>query len=528
MFDFFTSKKGSLTFTYNGNLIHSSYDPLKEAEKYINIHLKEIKTRPPVFLIVYPGLNYIYDILSVKYSSSRFVVIHSSEDIFSRISSKYSDNTSVWHPGKKQDLTAFLRNEIREIELKGLQILNWTPVFSALEEACSFIDSSVSRIIREYNGNINTLNYFGKRYFKNVIKNVLSLKQTVSFSKTEKPVVITSSGPSLEKSADFIKKNRKSIFLLSLSSSLTFLLENNIEPDLFLTSDPGFYSTYHTKKINKSFVPAAVPLTSYHLNFNDKPLLLLNQNTLHEKLLLRSFPLKMHSVQQNGTVSGTALDLALLLTDYPVFFAGLDFCSSDIKSHCSPDEFSIPEIAESSRLNSYLHKLYSKYSDFYTYKTGFNNNRTSIQLKTYSSWFENLKPDRDIYRVNSTEININSFKTLNSIEADSLIRNMNTENNHINQTVSDIDKRAVRISLVNSLSEAILSLKISGKSALSYDYFSFFDNDILYNYSASVYLDIYGDYFSGNREKADKKYSNLIDECIAFFESLKNITENHD
>ena len=528
MFDFFTSKKGSLTFTYNGNLIHSSYDPLKEAEKYINIHLKDIKTRPPVFLIVYPGLNYIYDILSVKYSSSRFVVIHSSEDIFSRISSKYSDNASVWHPGKKQDLTAFLRNEIREIELKGLQILNWAPVSSALKEACSFIDSSVSGIIREYNGNINTLNYFGKRYFKNVIKNVLSLKRTVSFSKTEKPVVITSSGPSLEKSADFIRKNRKSIFLLSLSSSLTFLLENNIEPDLFLTTDPGFYSSYHTKKINNSAVPAAVPLTSYHFNFNDKPFFLLNQNTLHEKLLLRSFPLKMHSVLQNGTVSGTALDLALSLTDYPVFYAGLDFCSSDIKSHCSPDEFSIPEIAGSTRLNSYLDKLYSKFSDFYTYKTGFNNNKTSIQLKTYSSWFDNLKSERDIYRINSTEIHINSFKTLNIKEADSLIRNMNTENNYIKKTVTDIDNRSVRTSLSSSLTDAILSLKISDKADLSSDYFCFFDNDILYNYSASVYLDIYGDYFSGDRERAYKKYRNLIEECIAFFESLKDMTENHD
>lgn len=528
MFDFFRSRKGPLTFTCNGNLIHSSYDPLKEAEKYIKNRLCDIKSHPPLFLILYPGLNYIYENLSRTYSCSRFIVIHSSEDICNRASSAYSGNVTVWHPENNQDLTAFLRSEISEIELKGLQILNWPPTAAALKDICGLIDSAVSSIIREYNGNINTLNYFGKRYYSNIIKNVLSLNRTVSFSKTEKPVVITSSGPSLEKSCEFIKKNRKSIFLLSLSSSLTFLLENNIEPDLFLTSDPGFYSTYHTKKINNTFSPAAAPLTSYHLDLNDKPLFLLNQNTVHEKLILGSFPLTMHFIPQNGTVSGTALSLALSLSDYPVFFLGLDFCSSDVKSHCFPDEFSIPEIAGASRLNSFLDILYGKYTDFYTYKTGFRNNRTSVQLKTYSSWFDSLKPDRNIYRINSTEINIGNFKQIDSIQADSIIRDMHTENNFICKTVSDIDKRAVKDSVYGSLSEAVKALKNSFYSDLSSEYFSSYYNDILYNFSASVYLDIYGDYFSGDRKSALKKYRDLNEECIFFFESLKTKTENND
>ena len=526
MFDFFESRKGFLTFSYNGSLIHSSYDPLKEAEKYIRS--LDIKNRPPLFLLLYPGLNYIYHVLSNIFPGSRFIIIHSSMDIYNKISSEYPDNTSVWFPEKGNDLLSFLRSEISEIELKGLQIISWSPVSSVFKDVCSYIDSSVSEIIREYNGNINTTNYFGKRYFKNIIKNLLSLKRTAVFSRIEKPVFITSSGPSLEKSSDFIKKNRKSIFLLSLSSSLTFLLENDIKPDLFLTSDPGFYSTYHTKKIVKDLFPVAAPLTSYHLKADNYPLFLLNQNTLQENLFLRDFPEKMHFIPQNGTVSGTALNLALSLTDYPVFFAGLDFCSSDVKSHCFPDEFSIPEIVSSSRCSSYLGSLYKKYTDYYTYKTGFNSNRTSIQLKTYSSWFDKININRDIYRINSSEIVINNFRQINISQADDIIRDMNIKDNPVITTVSDSEKNAVLKSVNSSLSEALSALNISKSYNLSPEYFSFFDNDILYHYSASVYLDIYSDYFSGDFESAKKKYINLTEEIISFFESLKDKTECYE
>ena len=526
MFDFFYSKKGPLTFSCSGSLIHSSYDPFKEAEKYIKT--RNIKSEPPLFLLLYPGLNYIYDILLNIFPNSRFIVIHSSESIFSKACSKYPDNTSVWHPEKDQDLLSFLKSEISEIELKGLQIINWAPLSAVFTDVCDYIDYSVSQLIREYNGNINTTNYFGKRYFKNIVKNIISLKSTVAFEKTEKPVFITSSGPTLEKSAYLIKKHRKKIFLLSLSSSLTFLLENNIIPDLFLTSDPGFYSSYHLKKISKEVFPVAAPLTSYHLNLEDNPLFILNQSTLQEKLFLGNFPCNMHFVPQNGTVSGTALNLALSLTDSSIFFAGLDFCSSDVRSHCFPDEFSIPEIASSSRCSSFLDKLYKKYTDFYTFKTGIDNNRTSIQLKTYSSWFDNFKPDRDIYRINSTEININNFKQINNIQADSIISSMSSDNNCIFQAISDIDKAAAGKSLTLSLKKAVAALIDSKKQGLSSEYFRFFDNDILYHYSASVYLDIYGDFFSGDIESANNKYINLIDECISFIESLKYKAELYE
>ena len=521
MFDFFNAKSGLPTISFRGNLIHSSYNPHKEAEKYVKLQLKDLKNKPPLILIINPGLNYIYDVLNDLFPLSRFIIIHSSSEIFLKAAYKYKENTSVWHPELEKDLLSFLKTEINEINLKGIQIFSWQPAADAFKTISDYINKTVSDLFREYNGNINTVNYFGKRYFKNIVNNSLSLSHTINFSKIEKPIVITSAGPSLEKSVDLLEKRRNSIFLLAVSSSLLYLLENNIEPDLVLTTDPGYYSTYHLKKINIGNFAAACPLTSYHFNTEQKPVMLLSQNTVQEDLLLKNFPSSMTFIPQNGTVSGSALYLALSLTEYPVFYIGLDFCTSDLKSHCMPGEFSIPEYTSSLRSNPFLNILYKKYSDYYSYKTGLKNNKTSIQLQTYSSWFNNFSSERDIYRINSSEMKISSFKNISDKEADIIIDSIITGKSEIISNVSDIDKIKLKQCLEISLQSAISVLKNNYNSRLSFLYFNNYDRDILYHFSASVYLDIYGDYYSGNTASAEKKYKKLTDSCISFFETLK-------
>ncbi len=530
MLEFFKSRKGLITCSFNNNLLHSSYDPLKEAEKYVKLKLQETDTEPSVIIILYPGLNYIYDCLIKKYPETKYIILHASKQMFENNISKYSNNNVyAWHPEineiNKKDLYSYLKSVIDEIDLKGLLLFDWTPVFKSFPDSSEFISNCVSRVIREYNGNINTTNYFGKRYFSNIIKNALSLDKTIVYKDTGKPVFITSSGPTLEKSADLIKNNRDKIFLLALSSSLSFLIENNIEPDLLLTTDPGFYSTYHLRKKSQGNFTTAAPLTSYHLENCNKPLFLLNQNTLQEKFFLSNFPLKYSDIQQNGTVSGSALHLALSISSYPVFFAGLDFCSSDIKSHCMPNEFSSSEISFSSRTNPHLGMMYNKYTEHYTYDTD-KGNRTSIQLKTYSSWFDSIIPGRKIYRINSSDIDIRSFENINIIEAGGIINNQAISDPVTEETSAD--KESVRKSVIDSLENLNKDIISKKNKNLDDSYFRSFYFDILYNYSASVYLDIYGDFKSGNKDTALKKYRDLNDECISFFEFLKTKTENYE
>ena len=166
MFDFFRSRTGPLTFSFNGNLVHSSYNPLKEAEKYVISNLKPSINGNQLFIILNPGLNYIYDILEKKFPESRFIIIHSIEQAYKNISFKYKDNASVWYPGcSNMNLESFLKSEFTEINLKGLQIFNWSPGSKVFNDISDYIENTLSRVIREYNGNINTTNLFRKTLF---------------------------------------------------------------------------------------------------------------------------------------------------------------------------------------------------------------------------------------------------------------------------------------------------------------------------------------------------------------------------
>ena len=528
MFDFFNSRKGNLTFSFNNNLIHSSFDPVKEAEKFVKIQLKDIKTAPALFIITNPGLNYIFDTLKTMFQESSFIIIHSSDETYFKASSKYNADIPVWYPSQGSDIYSFLKSVLKEIDLKGLQILNWAPASNAFYEVSSYIEKNLASVIREFNGNINTTNYFGKRYFKNIINNALSLNKTAVFNNISKPVFITSSGPSLEKSLNLIKNKRNSLFLISLSSSLTFLLENDIIPDLFLTTDPGFYSTYHIKKFHSQNIPIAQPMTSYHHPSSNCSLFLINQNTMPENIFLNNLNLNLLSIPQNGTVSGTALLLALSLSEYPVFFSGLDFCSTDIKSHCNPDEFSISEIIKSSRFFPYICSKYKKYSENYSAETGFGTNRTSVQLKTYSTWFNSLKLSREVFRINSSEIPIDNFINITQDQAQNIISGFNVKNTAIEPSTELIDKKLLLTTLNISISNLIESISRRRSDIINRDFFNLYYNDILYYYSASVYLDIYGDFINGNIDNSIKKYKQLIDEAVIFFKHLKGKIEHYE
>jgi hypothetical protein len=533
MFNFFKSRTGQETFSFSNILIHSSFNPLKEAEKYVNTLFSDLKIYPNTIILITPGLNYLYDVLKKKYPYSKYIIFHADKKIYNHTENKYSTQDCVWYDGSPEELNTFLRKRLREIDLKGLQVITWKPSVKAFLSLSETIETKITDIIREYNGNINTTNYFGKRYFKNITKNLISLSATLLLNRVNKPVFISSSGPSLEKSLTLLKKQRDNIFLLALSSSVRFLLDNGVIPDLILTTDPGFYSTYHLKKSVSSNIPIASPLTAYHHQSFKNPLLLLNQNTIPEKYFFPDFIKNSFYVPQNGTVSGTALHLASSLTEYPIFFSGLDFCTDDIKAHCLPNEFDITGDLISERLSPSLNRMYSNTVPSYSYKTGSKGNRTTIQLKTYSSWFNNIEGNREIFRINKSDIPIQSFTDISEKDADKIISSLSSSgikksSVRSSMKIQSVDRELIHSSAQKSLKTIKESLHEKRKSGLENTYFDNYLEDILYYYSASGYLDVFDLFSSGEKIKSHIKFNSLIDESISFFENLGRCMESYE
>ncbi len=529
MLNFFESKSGDISVSFDGNLIHSSVNPRMEAVKYLKKMISDEDTSPAAVLLITPGLNYLYEELLKVFPDSKYIILHSDAELFRHAESKYNTgNIYPWYYGSETDLRVFIHSVLREIDVKGLKIFHWAPAARAFQKRFFYIESTVGEIIKEYNGNINTTNYFGKRYFRNIVSNLLSINSYIPPLKIKKPVLIAASGPSLKYSASLIKKYRKNIFLVSLSSSFRFLSENSIKPDLLLTTDPGFYSTYHLKLLRSNVTSLASPLTAYHIPcHSSNPGIVINQNTMPEKIFLSNLPIEPIDIPSNGTVSGSALLLSAKLSEYPVFFTGLDFCTEDIISHCLPNEFDIYSFIESSKTSPALNKLYTGFTETYTLPAGSGKEKTTIQLKTYSEWFNSFKPLNPVYRIEPSSVDLKCFNNISLKTADSMLSGLKNSGTSEKGKSVAVDRHYVREGIKKTLRENISLLDKRKKMPLDKGNFDLFLSDILYYYSASGYLDLFSRYSAGDVISANRKYLELIESSIYFFDRLNRNIDNY-
>jgi hypothetical protein len=161
------------------------------------------------------------------------------------------------------------------------------------------------------------------------------------------PVVITGSGPSLEAVLPQIAGARDNIFLLAASSSVPALAAGGIVPDMVISTDGGGWALLHLQafvRMKSACVHRPVNLAlalcaAVPSQCSESPILAINDGSLWQTMLLSAAGIPSVFIPQRGTVTASALDLALLLSSGNIFLAGMDFSVSDIKSHARPYGF---------------------------------------------------------------------------------------------------------------------------------------------------------------------------------------------
>jgi hypothetical protein len=69
------------------------------------------------------------------------------------------------------------------------------------------------------------------------------------------------------------------------------------------------------------------------------PLLILNDGSLWQNIVLKELGLPSVMIPQRGTVTASALELALVLSTGSIFLAGMDLAVQDIRTHARPYGF---------------------------------------------------------------------------------------------------------------------------------------------------------------------------------------------
>jgi hypothetical protein len=373
--------------------LHSRYNPPAEAEKYINsLHFRE---GVRFFILLEPGLAYTVAPLRKRFPRAVILSIHVS-DFFSG-AEKQSGGNAAWSPGSGEPLLRFLEDHLQDTEAAAVAIVEWRPSQTAFGESYLRLFAEAVEYIKRADANKRTMDNFGRRWFKNVFKNLGLLKRSLRCYPFTSPLVIAGAGPSLEETIPLLAEQKKHspLFILAVSSAVPALLAAKLPPDLILTTDGGNWALLHLYEAlrdqNVDCPAFAAALTAaLPSQFARLPWLPVSDGSLWQNLLLQSTGLPFAAFPQRGTVTATALDLAFTLCQGPVYITGADLDHRDIQTHARPYSFERLLTERASRFNP-------AYSQAFVRAAATRSSGAAGSLGIYAQWFArriSAYPDR--------------------------------------------------------------------------------------------------------------------------------------
>ena len=389
MVQFSDAKNGSKTCSFNKKYLHSVYNPENEAKNFVST-IKSTFT-PSCIIIIEPALSYCAPFLRECFPNSTLAAIRI-------LSKEFSFTDYLWDKiidfSSLQNFSETLFNIFGEETLLSTLFYSWKPSESVFSFECGEIWKGIKSAVKKGRDVLATRSYFSRRWLINSVKFCSQTQNLFTLKKIQKDILIAASGPSLHESLHFIKEKRQEFYLIAVSSAANVLISKNITPDLILSCDGGYWAKKHiefSKSENLFFALTDEAASPTKLLQSGKIVPLSYEDSIGSEIL-KSLGINFIFAKRNGTVSGTALEFALALTDKKVYFSGLDLCPSKSMQHTEPNLLE--------KINSHHDKRLKTKETRQTYA------RFSSEgsLALYRSWFKSIpsvKADR-VFRLSDS------------------------------------------------------------------------------------------------------------------------------
>jgi len=293
--------------------------------------------------LVEPGFGYLADALRKKFSNSKIIVLH-VEDCFPPANVPSICGTEI---SRVQD---FLEKEVPETDAANIKIIEWRPSLNHYRQAYVSLFSFAVDFIKRMDAGKRTTAAFGKKWVGNFFRNLRNTRKILLYKSMDMPVIITGSGPGLEKAIPSIQKAQNECLIIAASSSVMALSFYGIKADIVISTDGGNWALRHIyplfRKSNtdtqygENAAPFAVNLcAALPSQCADFPMLIMNDGSFWQSVILHELSLPSVIIPQKGTVTACAVELALALTSGNIYLAGMDLSVKDMRSHARPYAF---------------------------------------------------------------------------------------------------------------------------------------------------------------------------------------------
>lgn len=330
------SKDNSYALKVNNKSVYSKFCPLKDAEKFIENNKQLILNKK--YIIMYGiGLGYhAKEILKRMPLDSELFLFDLDMEIHD-IANEYKLLEDIKKDCRVKTILSNNKNFYEEFTNKLSlveDIIVYEPLLKVLEDKYN----AFKEVIKSYRIAKIRLEEFQPIMEKNEEENIKNDYNTIgeffeNFKLENKPIVIASGGPSLEKDLSTIKESRECIKIFAVGRSLDILMKNGIKPDVIIILDPSEEVHNQIKGYENLEVPLCFISTASRWTveaYKGPKYMFFNKNC--------SFNKGNIIVETGKTVAIPTIDLAIKAGGEKIILCGQDMAFVDNKFHAGDDE----------------------------------------------------------------------------------------------------------------------------------------------------------------------------------------------
>ncbi len=327
------TRSGDQTLRFNDLLIHSGYDPKKEAAKFaqktqegnkvflygfgLGYHIKSILERiGPTGSLLVVELN--SEILSASFSSTDHTEILNDPRFF--LISNPNQQIAAKEISKQMSKLGVLSNN------QNTDILVHNPSFNCLPKSFEKIANALEILLMERRvplifGDLENQNYTLNREIIIKSKGIRSLKE----AHINKPAILVSAGPSLDNAIPYLNSLRNSAILACVDTAFPILSRIQAPINYVFSLDPQddsfeFFADNLNSSVNLIYLATANARILAH--YQGHKIVVFKKESSHEENNLLAE--EKGTTVAGGSVSCFALDCLIQMGCNPIFLIGQD------------------------------------------------------------------------------------------------------------------------------------------------------------------------------------------------------------
>ena len=242
-----TSKTGNSTIKFNDSMLHSMYDPIKEAQRFVS----NLKVDPYINVAVLGlGMGYHIDVLVGQESKRDFIIVIEKDiHVFKKflehkdLRNLYSRCDIYFAVGREpMEVFRALQGQSLTVFANGMTVIKHPACTKIYEDYYSVVAVKLKDIFQW--ARVNTISQINasKKFSANIFSNMTSYINLPGINRlfglfNGFPGIIVSAGPSLIKNIRYLRGVQGKALLICVDTALRVLLKHGIEPDIVVSID---------------------------------------------------------------------------------------------------------------------------------------------------------------------------------------------------------------------------------------------------------------------------------------------------